>query len=151
MRRGVCLICCNEDPASLRIFSRGTNLSFSPGTSYQRMLVHRCASYYRLQPEIESVSKTIVVSLTSESRVPAIRMAEVVPSDSSSLPAFKIMRRNAPEKSGRSRRPGSADADSDGSDGGSSLSQKKKRNLTMSEREAAYNEARSRIFSNFED
>jgi len=79
-------------------------------------------------------------------------MVDVVPSDTSSSPAFKIMRRSTTDKLGRKARSGSADAESDGSDAGSSgLSQKKKKNMTIAEREAAYNEARSRIFSSFED
>lgn len=78
-------------------------------------------------------------------------MADIVPSDNSASPAFKIMRRSANDKLNRKGRSGSADADSDGSDAGSSGLSKKRRNMTIAEREAAYNEARSRIFSTFDD
>ncbi|KAF9506395.1 hypothetical protein BS47DRAFT_1305327, partial [Hydnum rufescens UP504] len=121
-----------------------------PATSYQRMLVHRCAAYYKLAQEADGVSKTVIVTLAPESRLPAVRMADLVPAENSPSPAFKIMRRSATDRvNSRKSRSNSAEPDSDegqGSEAGSSvktggLTHKKKQRMTIAEREAAYNEA----------
>jgi hypothetical protein len=38
-----------------------------PASSYQRLLVHRCAAYYKCTPETESNSKLLFLTVTSES------------------------------------------------------------------------------------
>lgn len=80
---------------------------------------------------------------------PPLRLSNVVPSENAPLAAVKIMRRAPADKSRRSQ---SADADSDGaSDDGSSNRTgytRKRRNMTIEQRQEAYNEARTRIFSN---
>ncbi|KAF8327210.1 uncharacterized protein EI90DRAFT_2975212 [Cantharellus anzutake] len=131
------------------------SFEISPSTSYQRMLVHRSAQYYKLSQETDVQTKAIVVGITSDSRIPSLRMAEIVPVENAPAPAFKIMRRSAndrpvPRKALSNSGEGESD-DGQGSEAGSSiksvgLAQRKKQHMTIAEREAAYNEARSRIF-----
>lgn len=44
-------------------------MDLTPATSYQRLLVHRCSAYYKLSPETDPVTKTIVVYYRAESRM----------------------------------------------------------------------------------
>ncbi|KAI0684290.1 hypothetical protein BC835DRAFT_1390364 [Cytidiella melzeri] len=135
-------------------------IDLTPATSYQRMLVHRCSAYYKLFPETDSATKTISVHYREESRVPVRRISELVPAEESAQPAFKIMRRLAPGGRGRSQPEFVTGDDGDVSDvetseagsigGRSNATGGSKRHLTIEEREAAYNEARSRIFMGFE-
>ena len=46
-----------------------TRIDVSPATSYQRLLVHRCSTYYRLAPENDPTSKGITVYQTADSKV----------------------------------------------------------------------------------
>ncbi|KAI0091650.1 hypothetical protein BDY19DRAFT_931629 [Irpex rosettiformis] len=136
-------------------------IDLTPATSYQRMLVHRCSAYYKLVPETDTVTKTISVYHRTDSRVPPRRMSELVPAEESAQPAFKIMQRLNPERRGRSQPESVTGDDGDFSDvetseagsvgGRSNVTGGSKRHLTIEEREAAYNEARSRIFMGFED
>ncbi|KAF8576481.1 hypothetical protein K439DRAFT_1640488 [Ramaria rubella] len=134
----------------------------TPASTYHKLLVHRCAAYYKLTPETESGSKGIAIVVTSESRIPSRRVADLVPPDDAPLPTFKIMRRT-PQHRTRSKTssqtgsgnddslPGTGDvSDGDPSEAGSSRGSRKKP-LTMSERQAQYEEARSRIFKDLED
>ena len=41
----------------------------NPTTSYQRLLVHRCSTYYRLSPESDPTSKGITVYPTPDSKM----------------------------------------------------------------------------------
>ena len=80
-----------------------------------------------------------------------------MPAESTTQPAFKIMRRSATERRSKpqSQTGSIAGEDADLSDlepseSGSHVSNSKKR-MTIEEREAAYNKARSRIFNKFEE
>lgn len=44
-------------------------IDLTPATTYQRMLVHRCSAYYGLLPETDTMTKTISVLITQESRM----------------------------------------------------------------------------------
>ncbi|KAG6891182.1 hypothetical protein C0995_008434 [Termitomyces sp. Mi166 len=147
------------------INDRRPRIDLTPSTSYQRLLVHRCSAYYRLAPENDPASKGIFVVATPESRIPARRLSDLVPPESTAAPAFKIMRRSPPER--RSNRTQSQagdvvgdegdlsdpDPSESGSQGGRSnaTGRSNKSRMTIEEREAAYNEARTRIFMDFED
>ncbi|KAI1793449.1 hypothetical protein LXA43DRAFT_1000793 [Ganoderma leucocontextum] len=147
------------------IIERGARIELSPVTSYQRLLVYRCSTYYKLAPEKDPVGKkTITVYCRSESRIPARRLCELVPAEESAQPAFQIMRRTDRNLRGRqySHPSSTAGEDADTSDvdaseagsvGGvsSAASTGARRYKTMEEREAEYKEARSRIFMSFED
>ncbi|KAL6307254.1 hypothetical protein BKA93DRAFT_769218 [Sparassis latifolia] len=146
------------------ITERRLRIDLNPTTSYQRMLVYRCSTYYKLSPETDGSSKNIFVYYRAESKIPARRISELVPPEESAQPAFKIMRRGIHDGA-RGRHTsqtgsiGGEDADlSDvepsetGSVGGrSNATAGSKKFMTLEEREAAYNEARSRIFMGFEE
>ncbi|KAI0343287.1 hypothetical protein BDW22DRAFT_1356898 [Trametopsis cervina] len=144
---------------SLIIERKLPRIELVPTTSYQRMLVHRCSTYYKLVPEPDPTTKTIFVSHRAESRIPARKISELVPAEESAQPAFKIMRRANPDRRGRSQPDSVTGDDGDVSDveaseagsvgGRSNAAGGSKRHLTIEEREAAYNEARSRIFMGF--
>ncbi|KAI0741697.1 hypothetical protein C8Q80DRAFT_1110535 [Daedaleopsis nitida] len=146
------------------IKERRIRLDLTPSTSYQRLLVHRCSAYYKLSPESDPTTKGIIVYCRSESRIPARRICELVPAEESAQPAFQIMRRAARQLRGRQySQPGSTagedgdtsdvDASEAGSIGGASsaASSSARRYKTIEEREAEYNQARSRIFMGFEE
>ncbi|KAI9510492.1 hypothetical protein F5148DRAFT_570825 [Russula earlei] len=133
-------------------------------TSYQRLLIHRCSAYYKVYPENDASSKSIWISYTLESRIPSKRISELVPLEQTKQPAIKIMSRSVQDRirAQSQSRTGSVngeDAESSdvepseaGSLGGRSSApiRPPKKALTLEEREAAYNEARSRIFLDFE-
>lgn len=90
-------------------------------------------------------------------RSPARRLSELVPAESSTQPAFKIMRRETNERRSKphSQAGSIAGDDADLSDvepsEAGSLGGRSKKRMTIEEREAAYNEARSRIFMDFQE
>ncbi|CAE6455297.1 unnamed protein product [Rhizoctonia solani] len=128
----------------------GKRCTYVPPSSYQRMLVHRCAQYYKLL--IEADAKTISVMLGPESRAPKSRISEIVPMEQAPAPAFKIMRRNVDERA-RAKQPGRADSTGDDQPDGTAPSEdlKRRAQMTIEERTAAYNQARSRIFEGFQE
>lgn len=141
-----------------------TRLDLTPTTSYQRLLVHRCSAYYKLAPETDPVNKTITVTLTMESRIPTRRIAELVPAPSHAQPAFKIMQRTTTDRPrskpqshagsviGEEAESSDVEPSETGSVGGrSNATGGGKKHMTIAEREAAYNEARSRIFMDFQE
>ncbi|KAJ7117582.1 hypothetical protein C8R44DRAFT_983084 [Mycena epipterygia] len=130
-------------------------IDLSPATSYQRMLVHRCSAYYGLSPETDSLTKAISVLTTSESRIPARRLAELAPQPAEAPPKFKIMMRNPRSQTGSVAGDdgdvSDVEASETGSLGGRSSASTSKHRRTIEERTAAYNEARNRIFVDFEE
>ncbi|CAE6399371.1 unnamed protein product [Rhizoctonia solani] len=128
----------------------GKRCTYAPPSSYQRMLVHRCAQYYKLA--IEADGKTISVMLGPESRTPKSRISEIVPIEQTPAPAFKIMRRTADERA-RAKQPGRADSTGDDQPDGTAATEEPKRRaqMTIEERTAAYEQARSRIFEGFQE
>ncbi|KAJ3804269.1 SUZ domain-containing protein [Lentinula lateritia] len=133
-------------------------------SSYQRLLLHRCTAYYKLQVDVDPLTKTISALSIAESRIPLRRLADLVPPEPTPQPAFKIMQRSPHDRRVKPQsHTGSVtgeDADSSdiepseaGSVGGrsSATGGSSKKRMTMEEREAAYNEARSRIFNEGRD
>ncbi|KAH9857362.1 hypothetical protein C2E23DRAFT_807666 [Lenzites betulinus] len=142
------------------IKDRRMKVDLAPSTSYQRLLVHRCSAYYKLTPETDPVTKNIIVYYRSESRIPIRRICELVPAEESAQPAIQIMRRPRGRQYSQPGSTAGEDADTsdvDASEAGSisgrsnQASAAAKRFKTIEEREAAYNEARSRIFMGFEE
>ncbi|ESK97814.1 r3h domain [Moniliophthora roreri MCA 2997] len=145
------------------INDRRARVELQPSTSYQRLLVHRCSAYYKLVPETDQVTKSIWVSWSPEGRIPEKRLADLVPPEPTPQPTFKIMRRTQQDRKVKPRsQTGSVtgeEADSSdvepseaGSLGGrSSVAGSNKKRMTIEEREAAYQEARSRIFMDFDE
>ncbi|OJT10901.1 cAMP-regulated phosphoprotein 21 [Trametes pubescens] len=142
------------------IKDRRARIDLTPSTSYQRLLVHRCSAYYRLSPEADAATKNIIVYYRTESRIPARRICELIPPEESAQPTIQIMRRPRGRQYSQPGSTAGEDADTsdvDASEAGSIGSRSHapgaagKRFKTIEEREAAYNEARSRIFMGFED
>ncbi|CCL98600.1 uncharacterized protein FIBRA_00602 [Fibroporia radiculosa] len=147
------------------IQDRRARMDLTPATSYQRLLVHRCSAYYNLFPEPDNATKSIAVHWRPESKIPAQRMIELVPVEHPTQPAFRIMQRGTQDgtKSRQNSQAGSiAGEEADlsdvepseaGSIGGRSniTGGSTKKHRTLEEREAAYNEARNRIFMKFEE
>ncbi|KAJ8521235.1 hypothetical protein ONZ45_g2045 [Pleurotus djamor] len=145
------------------INDRRNRIETNPATTYQRLLVHRCSAYYGLRPETDSVTKAIYVCYTSESRIPTRRVRELVPAENKFQPAFKIMSRaqlnskskphsHASSVAGEDNDPSDIEPSEAGSLGGrSNAAGGAKKRPTIEEREAAYNEARSRIFMDFQE
>ena len=52
-----------------RAWMSRSRITISPSTTYQRMLVHRCSAYYKLQPESDTSTKGIAVYYRTESRM----------------------------------------------------------------------------------
>ncbi|KDQ26668.1 hypothetical protein PLEOSDRAFT_1113166 [Pleurotus ostreatus PC15] len=148
------------------INDRRQRIDLTPSTTYQRLLVHRCSAYYGLRPENDPTTKGISVTYVVESQIPSRRICDLVPAENKFQPAFKIMARHTGDrKSKPNSQAGSVTGeDNDSSDiepseagslggrsnaTGNSGAMNKRR--TIEEREAAYNEARSRIFMGFEE
>ncbi|KAL4257334.1 SUZ domain-containing protein [Pleurotus pulmonarius] len=148
------------------INDRRQRIDLTPSTTYQRLLVHRCSAYYGLRPESDPLTKGISVTYVVDSQIPSRRIRDLVPAENKFQPAFKIMARHTGDrKSKPNSQAGSVTGeDNDSSDiepseagslggrsntTGSSSAMNKRR--TIEEREAAYNEARSRIFMDFEE
>ncbi|KAH9479440.1 R3H domain-containing protein 2 [Psilocybe cubensis] len=144
------------------ITERRTRVELSPATSYQRLLVHRCSAYYKLAPESDPITKGIFVVSTADSRIPDRRISELVPAEATTQPSFKIMRRSVQDRRSKPHSQAGSVAGEDvdlsdvepsesGSNATSSSHHNNKKRMTIEEREAAYNEARSRIFMDFEE
>ncbi|KIK61723.1 hypothetical protein GYMLUDRAFT_58773 [Collybiopsis luxurians FD-317 M1] len=147
------------------INERKSRVSVTPATSYQRMLLHRCSAYYRLRIEVDSLTKEISAVVIAESRIPNRRLADLVPPEPTPQPAFRIIQRSPHERrvKPQSHAGSVTGEDADSSDiepsetssvgGRSSVTGAStiKKWMTMEEREAAYNEARSRIFMGFDE
>ncbi|KAK0489022.1 hypothetical protein IW261DRAFT_1442797 [Armillaria novae-zelandiae] len=146
------------------ITERRARIDVMPSTSYQRLLVYRCSTYYKLVPESDPATKGLFVSATPESRIPPRRLADLVPPEFTASPAFQIMRRNQQDRrqkphsqagsvNGEDADLSDAEPSEAGSLGGRSNATggSGKKRMTIEEREAAYNEARSRIFMDFQE
>ncbi|TFK51812.1 hypothetical protein OE88DRAFT_1658448 [Heliocybe sulcata] len=139
------------------IAEQKTQIDILPTTSYQKLLVHRCAGYYKLRPENDTNSKGLIIIRTVESKIPIRRLSDLVPAEAPSAPAFKIMARGSKDRRSKAfSQAGSAAGDDadlsdvDQSESGS-VGGRSKKHMTIEEREAAYKEARSRIFMGFEE
>ncbi|KAJ3775975.1 hypothetical protein FB446DRAFT_636890 [Lentinula raphanica] len=133
-------------------------------SSYQRLLLHRCCNYYKLTVSYDPITKGYSALLVTESQIPPRRLAELVPPEPTTHPAFKIMQRSPNDRRVKtySHAGSVAGEDADlsdiepseaGSIGGrsSATGGSNKKRMTLEEREAAYNEARSRIFMDFDE
>ncbi|KAG8680358.1 hypothetical protein FRC09_018305, partial [Ceratobasidium sp. 395] len=83
---------------------------------------------------------------------PKSRIAEIAPQEKAATPSFKIMRRSADERA-RAKQPGRSDStEEDQGDGSGGADEAKRRaQMTIEERTAAYEQARSRIFEGFQE
>ncbi|KAK1227280.1 hypothetical protein PQX77_009732 [Marasmius sp. AFHP31] len=139
-----------------------TRIDLTPSNPYQRLLAHRCCTYYKLSPETNPITKIIYVSSTHESRVPQKRIAELVPAEPTTQPMFRIMQRTQLDRKVKPQSSASSVAGEEadlsdvepsetGSMGGRSATNGSAKKRTFEEREAEYNKARSRIFNEHDE
>ncbi|XP_044264691.1 cAMP-regulated phosphoprotein 21 isoform X2 [Tribolium madens] len=74
-----------------------THYKFPPMSSYQRMLVHRCAAYFGMDHNIESSGKCVVVNKTKNTRIPDVEFKEHIKEDVvfSEEPRRSILKRDS--------------------------------------------------------
>ncbi|XP_063918685.1 cAMP-regulated phosphoprotein 21 isoform X3 [Zophobas morio] len=74
-----------------------THYKFPPMSSYQRMLVHRCAAYFGMDHNIESSGKCVVVNKTKNTRIPEVSFKEHIKGDVvfSEEPRRSILKRDS--------------------------------------------------------
>lgn len=107
--------------------------------SYQRLVVHKVAGYFKLSHVVDSAKKAVIIYRSADSEIPLLRFADLVEDDSEERPSsnIKIMRRNTKSLSSRTHSPSNVDTD--------------RKMLSLEEREARYQEARARIFNDEQD
>lgn len=66
-------------------------------SSYQRMLVHRCAAYFGMEHNIESSGKCVVVNKTKNTRIPDVEFKAYIKEDIvfSEEPRRSILKRDS--------------------------------------------------------
>ncbi|KAG5870285.1 hypothetical protein JTB14_002056 [Gonioctena quinquepunctata] len=119
-----------------------THYKFPPMSSYQRMLVHRCAAYFGMDHNIEPTGKSVVVNKTKCTRIPEIEFKEHVKEDIvfSEEPRRSILKRDSNSIEDYSFK--SPDR---------SFSLESRRSKSFEEREEEYEKVRRRIFNREED
>ncbi|KAI8364860.1 single-stranded nucleic acid binding R3H [Choanephora cucurbitarum] len=119
--------------------------------SYQRLMVHKLAPYYKLNHYHNAMRKGVYVCKTTITELPSIRLLDIdtnpeteadKPNANDPQPQFKIMRRSAGSNSPSSRNSSNTGEDSFKAD---------RKNMTLEERRTAYEEARARIFQDLEN
>ncbi|KAG0736621.1 hypothetical protein G6F57_001756 [Rhizopus arrhizus] len=132
---------------------RRFRLDFPNMNSYQRLMIHKLASYYKLNHFHDGLTRGVYVCKTVITEFPLVRLLDIDMSEktegreqpnSSSMPQFKIMRRSTGPGSTSSR--SSSSAGEDKSKNGTA----DRKNMTLEERQTAYEKARARIFQDLE-
>ncbi|CAO3664616.1 unnamed protein product [Rhizopus microsporus] len=128
-------------------------LDFPSMNSYQRLMIHKLAPYYKLNHFHDAMRKGVYVCKTFITELPAVRLLDISNSNSEPekeqtsqgpAPQFKIMRRTTGSGSVSPRSPLSA-----GEEQAKNMIDRK--NMTLEERKTAYEEARARIFQDLEE
>jgi encore-like protein len=78
-------------------FCSQTHYKFPPMSSYNRMIIHRCAAYFGMDHNIESTGKCVVVNKTKNTRIPNIEFKEHIKDDVvfSEEPRRSILKRDS--------------------------------------------------------
>ncbi|CEI91258.1 hypothetical protein RMCBS344292_05555 [Rhizopus microsporus] len=133
--------------------SRRFRLDFPSMNSYQRLMIHKLAPYYKLNHFHDAMRKGVYVCKTFITELPAVRLLDISNGNSEPekeqtsqgpAPQFKIMRRTTGSGSVSPRSPLSA-----GEEQAKNMIDRK--NMTLEERKTAYEEARARIFQDLEE
>ncbi|CAB4379057.1 unnamed protein product [Rhizophagus irregularis] len=118
-----------------------TRLEFPPMNSYQRLIVHRVAQYFKLSHVVDTSGKAVVLYKSAETQIPILRFSDLLEQEEEKPEkSVKIMRRQQTHPQGQLRSTGDSDSNSEG----------ERKILTIEEREAAYQKARARIFKDLE-
>ncbi|CAG9860010.1 unnamed protein product [Phyllotreta striolata] len=115
-----------------------THYKFPPMSSYQRMLVHRCAAYFGMDHNIEPTGKCVVVNKTKNTRIPEVEFKEHIKEDIifSEEPRRSILKRDSNSIDDYSFKSPDRSYGSDS-----------RRSKSFEEREEEYEKARRRIFN----
>jgi len=129
-----------KDPSRVR-------LDFPPTSSYQRLIIHRIAQYFKLEHavlDVEGGKRAIVLSKTDESRIPILRFVDLIEQpEGPPAKSVKIMRRGLSDlKKAYSSSAGLRSTNKSFTNSG--------KDRTLEEREEEYAKARARIFGNGE-
>ncbi|CAG8541257.1 10788_t:CDS:2, partial [Diversispora eburnea] len=117
-----------------------TRLEFPPMNSYQRLIVHRVAQYFKLSHVVDNSGKAVILYKSPETLIPTLRFSDLLEQEEEKPEkSVKIMRRQQTNLQ-LLRSTGDSDSNSEG----------ERRILTIEEREAAYQKARARIFKDLE-
>ncbi|KNC96694.1 uncharacterized protein SPPG_07906 [Spizellomyces punctatus DAOM BR117] len=124
-----------------------TRLEFPQMNSYQRLIVHRVAQYFKLVHVADSARRAVVLYKNADSETPCLRLCDI-PLDASTasqsaVSSIRIMQRHSHHHNhshNRASRHSSTDSGSEGANGPSGAFK------SIEEREAAYQAARARIF-----
>lgn len=110
-------------------------------SSYQRMLVHRCAAYFGMDHNIESSGKCVVVNKTKSTRIPDVEFKEHIKEDIvfSDEPRRSILKRDS-----------NSTEDYNFKSPDRAFSMENRRSKSFEEREEEYEKVRRRIFNNKE-
>ncbi|KAI8091372.1 single-stranded nucleic acid binding R3H [Gilbertella persicaria] len=116
--------------------------------SYQRLMVHKLAPYYKLNHYHDAMRKGVYVCKTTLTELPSVRLPDITdeqvstkPITNDPPPQFKIMRRSAGSSSPSSRASSTTNEEQAKLD---------RKNMTLEERKTAYEEARARIFQDLD-
>nr|XP_023018412.1 cAMP-regulated phosphoprotein 21 [Leptinotarsa decemlineata] len=115
-----------------------THFKFPPMSSYQRMLVHRCAAYFGMEHNIEPTGKSVIVNKTKCTRIPEVEFKDHVKEDIifSEEPRRSILKRDS-----------SSIEDYCFKSPDRCFSLESRRSKSFEEREEEYEKARRRIFN----
>lgn len=116
-----------------------THYKFPAMSSYQRMLVHRCAAYFGMEHNIETSGKCVVVNKTRNTRVPERRFREHIRED---VPFCEEPRRSILKRDSSSFE----DCRYKSPERGGHLGLESRRSKSFEEREEEYEKVRRRIF-----
>ncbi|XP_045481660.1 cAMP-regulated phosphoprotein 21 isoform X1 [Harmonia axyridis] len=112
-------------------------LKFPPMSSYQRMLVHRCAAYFGMDHNIEASGKCVVVNRTRNTRIPEHPFRSHIKDD--------IIFSEEPRRSILKRESNSSD-DYNFKSPDRGYGMENRRSKSFEEREEEYEKVRKRIF-----
>ncbi|CAJ0645584.1 11698_t:CDS:2 [Entrophospora sp. SA101] len=117
-----------------------SRLEFPPMNSYQRLIIHRVAQYFKLSHVVDTSGKAVVLYKSIETQIPILRFSDLLEQEDDEKPekSVKIMRRQQQ----RSINPN--DPDNNNCEAG------ERKILSIEEREAAYLKARARIFKDLD-
>ncbi|XP_045135063.1 cAMP-regulated phosphoprotein 21-like isoform X5 [Portunus trituberculatus] len=119
--------------------SKRTHHKFPPMSSYQRMLVHRCAAFFGLEHNVDQAGTAVIVNRTRNTRLPETRFRDHCRDD--------LLVPDEPKRSILKRDSSSFDDGSNYKSLDRQFSSESRRSKSFEEREEEYEKVRKRIFS----
>ncbi|XP_050733307.1 R3H domain-containing protein 1-like isoform X3 [Eriocheir sinensis] len=119
--------------------SKRTHHKFPPMSSYQRMLVHRCAAFFGLEHNVDQAGTAVIVNRTRNTRLPETRFRDHCRDD--------LLVPDEPKRSILKRDSSSFDDSSNYKSLDRQFSSESRRSKSFEEREEEYEKVRKRIFS----